>query len=541
MLKLLADCYKSDSFVWPDSSNHLELLTKFSLRLVKSNSLKAREAGWAGVRSLLMEFSSARATSSMKKELAEWIGTNQLLSLALGSSTHHEIIPSIQTMLTLIPMEEGGVLLQESHLQIALDTCRTTDSAAVATKMHRLITSVTDLIPDHDLFVDLIMQAAITRRIELNDRTLTRLCIGSEGTILRQNEALLNLDNLDVDGILRIGNAIEQNYCLVRIRFAEDAVEGLEEFRGKGFSGLVHALENSNSVTDFYLSNCTFEDGAGNELILAVGEMEPIRKLLLSDCELDGWGVHSLIRTLRKLQRRLQFSGLQFLGLENCLIDESVLELIMPSLKNLRELWEVSLRNNNLQNEGCLLLAELLSSPRCNIHTLDIENTGVGSEGVQAIVNVLATNSKLRNLSLFGNSIDEECWPTFSRQLCSPEKNKIRLSNHTLCRIRHPGVSEELRLYLLLNKDANKERVVVKKILHNNGHFPMDEFFGMSLRLVPNVVNWFDTAQEYLQSEEDPTFAFEDDISAFEDEDIKRRKLDAIYQFVKEMPLQFAC
>ncbi|EJK75602.1 hypothetical protein THAOC_02667, partial [Thalassiosira oceanica] len=395
VLKLLTDCYTLRSFVWPDSSNHLEIWKKFSLRLVQSKSPIAREAGWTGVSGLLQGFSSARATSSMKKELAEWI------------------------LLNKIP-------------------------------------------------------------------------------------------------------------CLSRIRFASDAAEDLEEFRGKGFSGLVHALENSKTITNFCLSNCTFEGSAGNELILAAGEMEPIRKLSLTGCELDGWGVHSVIRTLRKLQRRLMV-----LDLEDCLVDESVLELILPSLKNLRELKEFSLQRNTLHNESCLLLADLLACPQCNIHILDIENTGVDSEGLQAIANVLATNSKLLRLNLSGNSINEECWQTFSQQLCNTEKNKARLSNHTLRSIQHPGISEELRLFLTFNQDTNKKRVVVKKILYHNGHFSMVHFFSWGLRLMPNAVNWFDKAQTYFKWDDAP-------LSAFKDEDIGRRKLNAIYQFVKEMPLQFA-
>ncbi|EJK73159.1 hypothetical protein THAOC_05235 [Thalassiosira oceanica] len=374
------------------------------------------------------------------------------------------------------------------------------------------------------------MKTAVIRRIELDDQSLSWLCIGNEGTGLWRGETLLNLDHLEADGIFRIGNAIEQNSCLTGIRFTDDAsFEDLDdESRREGFLGLVHALENSKTISEFCLSSCTFEGGAGNELLLAAGEMEPIRNLLLYECDLNGWGVHSLIRTLRKLQRRLQG-----FGLENCHIDEGVLRLILPSLKNLCELQEVSLQNSNLHNEGCLLLADLLACPQCNIHTLDIENTDVDSEGLQAIANVLATNSKLHSLRIAGNNINEECWQAFSRQLCSTEKNTARLSNHTLYSIDHPDISKVLRLYLQFNEDTNKKRVVVKKILYHNGHISMARLFGWGLRLVPNVVNWFDTAQDYLGCDEDT-------ILALKDEDIGKRKLDAIYQFVKEMPLQFA-
>mmetsp|Transcript_32402 Transcript_32402/g.74017 ORF Transcript_32402/g.74017 Transcript_32402/m.74017 type:complete len:1142 (-) Transcript_32402:94-3519(-) len=522
VLRLLIDCHKSDSFIWPDSSKHLEILKTFSLRLVKSNLQIAREAGWDGVNILLVELSTS--TPSMTKELADWIESNQLLSLALGSSTHHKAIAMARSIVT---MEEE--FLQESHLQIALDTFRNTDSADVVAEMHRFISSVIDLLPDRRIIVDPIMKTAVIRRIELDDQSLSWLCIGNEGTGLWRGETLLNLDHLEADGIFRIGNAIEQNSCLTGIRFTDDAsFEDLDdESRREGFLGLVHALENSKTISEFCLSSCTFEGGAGNELLLAAGEMR-LRKLLLHGCDLNGWSVHSLIRTLRKLQRRLQF-----FGLESCHLDESVLKLILPSLKNLCELQRVSLQNSNLQNEGCLLLADLLACPQCNIHILDIENTGVDSEGLQAIANVLATNSKLLRLNLSGNSINEECWQTFSQQLCNTEKNKARLSNHTLRSIQHPGISEELLLFLKFNQDTNKKRVVVKKILYHNGHFSMVHFFSWGLRLMPNAVNWFDKAQTYFKWDDAP-------LSAFKDEDIGRRKLNAIYQFVKEMPLQFA-
>ncbi|EJK62425.1 hypothetical protein THAOC_16970, partial [Thalassiosira oceanica] len=223
VLRLLIDCYKSDSFVWPDSSKHLEILKTFSLRLVKSNLQIAMEAGWDGVNILLVELS--HGMHSMTEELADWIESNKLLSLALGCTKHHEAIAMARSMVT---MEEE--FLHESHLQIALDTCRNTDSADVVAEMHEFIASDIDLLSEQSIIADLIMQTAVTRRIELNDPTLTMLCIGNEGTGLWHGETLLNLDHLEADDILRIGNAIEQKFLLTRINSTDDAsFEDLDE------------------------------------------------------------------------------------------------------------------------------------------------------------------------------------------------------------------------------------------------------------------------------------------------------------------------
>ena len=530
VLEILTDRRTHDPSIWPESTKHVQVLARFSLNLVQSNSLKAREAGWVAVSGFVAEFSSSsHATTSRRRGLAEWIERNQILSLALGCSTHHVIIPRIQEMLAVIRAEQiRGSPLQERHLQIALKTCKDTDSPFIALEMHTLFNWVRDSFPSLGPIVEQIMHAAVLRRIELNDHALTGLRIGHGGNDLVNGEALLELHNLNVDDCLRIGNAIGQNVHLTRIQFAGDAVEHLEEFHGEGFSRLVHVLENSKTITDFCLSSCALEGGAGNELILTAGEMKSVRRLSLSECELDGWGIHPLIRSLRKLQMRLQA-----LDLRGCLINNTVLKLILPSLRNLCELQEISLRDNNLQNQGCLHLVDLLAGSHCNIHTLDIENNGVDSEGVLSIANALTANSKFRSLSIAGNNVNQRCWSAFSRLLCRTDKNTTRLSNHTLCSIEHPDIPDELQIYLQLNKDTNKKRVLVKKILYHNGHFSMEQYFSWGLRLVPNVVDWFDKAHDYFESETNP-------VVAFEDEDIRRRKLDAIYQFVKDTPSQFA-
>ena len=140
--------------------------------------------------------------------------------------------------------------------------------------------------------------------------------------------------------------------------------------------------------------------------------------------------------------------------------------------------------------------------------------------------NALASNRKLKTLDLCDNGITAEGWSSFSKVLCDTSSvNNTFLSNHTLESLGH-GVqitclpmSESL---LALNRSSeDKKQVAMKKILKHHQHFDMQPFFEWDLKVLPLAVDWFERARS---------------IEAIDEAGIDKRKLDAIYQFIRAMP-----
>ena len=81
-----------------------------------------------------------------------------------------------------------------------------------------------------------------------------------------------------------------------------------------------------------------------------------------------------------------------------------------------------------------------------------------------------------------------------------------------------------------MNRDTNKTYVTIKKILRYHPHIDMEQFFGWdaggewTLKGLPYVVAWFEKARQ--EASVLPNI-------------VEKRKLLAIYEFAKVMPLQF--
>ena len=83
----------------------------------------------------------------------------------------------------------------------------------------------------------------------------------------------------------------------------------------------------------------------------------------------------------------------------------------------------------------------------------------------------------------------------------------------------------KLSSLLALNRDTDKKRVAVRKILFHHNYLDMEPLLEWELKVLPIAVNWFHKAREYVGSNEG--------------ENVDARKLSAIYQFVRALPLMF--
>ena len=239
--------------------------------------------------------------------------------------------------------------------------------------------------------------------------------------------------------------------------------------------------------------------------------------------------------------------------LECCNItDEQVLPLCEALRENNSSLLELNLFGNNIGDVGCLALVALLENPKCNLYTLECSNNNISSMGAITMANSLSKNTKLFRLCLNNNQIpspNPHLEAALNRVLCNTSSIKATYSsNHTIASFTWNWgtqyLGNQLTEVLKLNKGFNKSHVAIKKILkyHRIDMEPLydwDEDGEWTLKALPYVVSWFEKAERAA-----PKISYDDfEEVEYEEEleyyDVDERKVSAIYQFAKAMPLMF--
>ena len=180
-----------------------------------------------------------------------------------------------------------------------------------------------------------------------------------------------------------------------------------------------------------------------------------------------------------------------------------------------------------------------------------MNNNNISNDGAITILNELEGNSRLRELSLVKRNIpmNNVVGDSLSRLLCNTSSiNKTYSSNHTLETIeifsRDPGseITDLLSTLLSTNTDTNKSYVAMRKILRYHPNIDMKPFFGwdaegeLTLKGLPYVLVWFEKARRAVIVNEE---GYEDDTDGEKECNVENRKLLAIYEFAKAMPLRF--
>ena len=103
---------------------------------------------------------------------------------------------------------------------------------------------------------------------------------------------------------------------------------------------------------------------------------------------------------------------------------------------------------------------------------------------------------------------------------------------------------QQLTTLLQMNEGANKSQVAIRKILKHHPNLDMSPLFEWgaeedgerTLKALPYVVNWFERARVANQR---ARVAVHPSSNPYDDDHIAERKLSAIFQFAKTMPLLF--
>ena len=101
--------------------------------------------------------------------------------------------------------------------------------------------------------------------------------------------------------------------------------------------------------------------------------------------------------------------------------------------------------------------------------------------------------------------------------------NSTYLSNHTLENITNlPRTA--ISLLVVNRRSDDKKYIAMRKILMYHSHFDMRPFFEWELKCLPVAVNWFDNVPSFPRPRCE----------------IEMSKLQAIYEFVRDMPVETA-
>ena len=365
------------------------------------------------------------------------------------------------------------------------------------------------------------------RRIEQNDDELTELCIGYG----YQDGGLISSDASDYS---RLGIAIGNNTHLTKLVVALNDECALDAAHNEFFDG----LKRNSSINDLTL-NCEHHilvGGVEHEILKVYQEKKNLTRLCINDAVLDNGGGNVITETLRWC-RNLKTINLA----HNSITDEKLLPMI-EAIKggcdtSLEQLYFYS---NRIGNSGCCAIATLLERTNSNLKILYLESNQIGNEGATAIANSLSNNTKLKRLYLDGNPFDPSAVGNFCRVLCNTSSvNDTYHSNHTLDTLPLSDEQKGLHAILLsslrrLNSGENKSHVAIKKILKYHPNIDMEPLFEwdaegeQSIKALPYAIDWFGRAGEAIGG-------------AFDREDyhVEEKKLSAIFQFAKTMPLLF--
>ena len=369
-------------------------------------------------------------------------------------------------------------------------------------------------------------------RVTLNDPSLTGLGLPDNNDDYVDDDGDFFSDNSDDYSTL--GTAIANNTHL------ENLVVALYDdlpltVTNRGF---YDGLRRNSSIYKLYMycnTNPPFiiAGRLGQEILQVYQENNSqLTKLSINGANLRSGGDRIIVDTLRSCR------NLQRVYLNNCNITNEQLLPIVDAIRGHRIPKELNLFANRIGNAGCEAIATLLIDPNCNLRVLHLGRNALDNKGATTIANSLTNKNQLQKLYLYENQIDyQRLEDNFSNILCNVSNiSSLYASNHTI-EMLHLGqqLGQQLISLLELNEGTNKSHVAIKKILKYHPNMDMCPLFewGMeedceqTLKALPYVVSWFGRAEVAVADEEGETYHIND------------RKLSAIFQFAKAMPLLF--
>jgi len=329
----------------------------------------------------------------------------------------------------------------------------------------------------------------------------------------------------DSDELESIGGTVSMNTQLQGLSFHGMDVELADAIVNN--RAFFIALKRNTSIKGLTLLSCELSEGIGREILnnFVVNNIY-LTALVLSGCALGNGGASILAKTLTSCTS-LQTVMIGVSGVEDGILQELVLAIRGMHRLHTLVWWVMAARRDRWQ-----VFTTILQDPTCNLCQLVLSDE-IDDDIARVLANSLNGNSKLMTLQIDkSSSITHRGWQYFSNLLCKISNvHDTYFSNHTLNNvvIRHGEnqLPASLSLLLKLNRDTNKKRVAIQKIVRHYHHLDMKPFLEWDLKLLPIAINWFHRASGYVENNEG--------IDA-----VHARKLSAIFQYALAKPMMFA-
>ena len=395
----------------------------------------------------------------------------------------------------------------------------------------------------------------VLRKIERNAKNLDELELGgrmvdpfsNSFSSISSNSINASFNSRKGSDFSTLGTLIATNTHITRLNVIEIAITALDASNRDFYDG----LKQNSSIDDLFL-HCRHDPlGEVAEEVLKVYQQKNNLYRLGIGVNLPNGGIHTVSATLQRC------TNLNYIRLSHCNINDRTLLPIVEAIRGHGSLKKLCLTSNRIGNTGCEALVTLLEDTNCNIEHLWLNDNRI--DNITTITNSLANNTKLKMLYLQTNPMPIHLEDPFSTSLCNTTSiNSIHSSNHTLENLRlYPGLipqlGPELQSLLKLNKIKNKRHVAIKKILKYHPNIDMEPYFAdwisddeQTLKGLPYVVAWFERANEIFPKLKNKKELANLGISQTNTEakkesyDIDPKKLSAIFQFTRAMPLSFA-
>jgi hypothetical protein len=361
----------------------------------------------------------------------------------------------------------------------------------------------------------------VLKRIKKKNDQVKQIVLGNYSSERYRDIVVFNSSNSD--DFSTLGRLIGKNTHLTKLSVKEDNLIALDASNRDFYDGLTR----NSSINDLFLSNRRLLGEVAEGILRVYKENNSLTRLVIVGANLrNGSGHSTLVTTLQRCTNLIQISLL------SCNINDEILLPIVEAIRGRTSLEKLHLNNNRIRRAGSTALAALLEDTNCNVTHLHLNQNRIDNEGMTAIANSLANNTSLRTLDLHHNSISSK--EPFCNVLCNTTSiNSIHSSNHTLENLMlylgnlSNREGPELLSLLKMNKTKNKRQVAIRKVLKYNPNMDMEPYFA----------DWISDDEQTLKGLPYVLALFE---KANKSYDGGPRKLSAIFQFTRAMPLSFA-
>jgi len=319
-------------------------------------------------------------------------------------------------------------------------------------------------------------------------------------------------------GAVVIGAALSRNKKIKKLSLNE-----LDEYSSVSSLGLVTLVSSVGGCSSLEEIEVSESNYIGDEVAVVLANTvvakTPVKLLDLSSTDVSDIGLLSLAHALDGGNTTLKSLDLS----SNRAITSSGWRTFFNQTRNnTSALEDLSLRNNNIDDEGVAAIVDTFGSSLKSLRLS--ENRLVTLIGLRTLVtlvqqqlsclerlcvprtddrvmvvfaNALVDNNTLRTFIIDNIGITERGWGAFAHVLCNKSTIEgICTSNHTLESIKESGqwqVPNDINAYLELNKNENKAEVARQKIIRYhflNGDSNIDKFVNMELNELPQVISW---------------------------------------------------